>query len=353
MASDIDYDRFDYHSRQDYNQLEYQIDLFEFRYTCKNAKQSKRKLKQSFCSISTKNLKSNPGLLRVKCLPDEKTIKAGEKQFRYTHHPTSKCSQLFECDDKSPSKPIDTTSNHSDSNDDQDREDFASFRQKFYARHRPRIKAALRECPSAKIANIRFAPVDPFVQNQFMNNLHTRSSASPKLVFHGTKLANINSILRFGFLVPGEAHPKTSEAPVITSVNGQAYGNGIYCSTTASFSFSYMHTTNTLLVCAALPRRNKPNLRRAPPANIIVLPKVEQIIPLFLVDIQYTDSSQINRPWYSHVRNTTPIVEGEKLAKKPVVLSRKYLRKILAVINDEKRKNDRYQVRTYESFYSE
>ena len=45
MASDIDYDRFDYYSRQDYDQLEYQIDLFEYRYTCKTQKQSKRKMK--------------------------------------------------------------------------------------------------------------------------------------------------------------------------------------------------------------------------------------------------------------------------------------------------------------------
>ena len=85
MASDIDYDRFDYYSRQDYDQLEYQIDLFEYRYTCKTQKQSKRKMKKSSCSISTKSLKSNPGLLRVKCLPEEKTSKAEPKRFRYDH----------------------------------------------------------------------------------------------------------------------------------------------------------------------------------------------------------------------------------------------------------------------------
>ena len=134
-----------------------------------------------------------------------------------------------------------------------------------------------------------------------MENLNTRPSPSPQLVFHGTQLKNIESILRYGFLVPNQSHPKNSEAPIITSVNGQAHGPGIYCSTTADYSVSYMHTTNTLLVCAALPHQTKSGRARFVHGNIIVLPKVEQIIPLFLVDIQHTNLSQINRPWYSHV----------------------------------------------------
>ena len=43
MSSDIYYDSFDYHSSQNYDDIEYQIELFEFRYYVKSQKQGKQK----------------------------------------------------------------------------------------------------------------------------------------------------------------------------------------------------------------------------------------------------------------------------------------------------------------------
>ncbi|CAF3616406.1 unnamed protein product [Rotaria sp. Silwood1] len=133
MASDNDYDIFDYNSNQDSFDIDYQIDLFELG-QCLKSRKSKRKLKKSSHSISLKALKSQP-------------------------------------------KPV---------------------------------KLSSQDHPNIGISDIRLAPIDQSVQKDFMKTLNENISYSPDLIYHGTKSDNIKSILRYGFLIPSQAHPSDS-----------------------------------------------------------------------------------------------------------------------------------------------
>ena len=347
MPSDIDY-----HSSQDDWQIEYQIDLFEIRQLCKSRKQNRQKSNKSSYPISKKTLKLNPEFVKVRCIREKKTVKAQAKPFRYNRSHKIESSKLFECDEELQTESTENSnsepSTDSKSLKEKSQENFSAFRRHFYRIHQQHIKSTLQEQPNTKIIDIRPAPVDPLVQSQFMKSLNN-NSYGPRLAYHGTKLANINSILRYGFLVPNQIHPKNKDAPIIQSINGQAHGKGIYCSTTVGYSMSYMQTTNTLLVCAILPSRDVTGKIRSVYGNIIVLRKVDQIIPLFLVDIRYTDQ-RINQPVYTYAMEKESIEKEQKqlVTRISMGISRQYLRKILALINDDKRKNNLYQVRRFE-----
>ncbi|CAF4718134.1 unnamed protein product [Rotaria sp. Silwood2] len=129
-----------------------------------------------------------------------------------------------------------------------------------------------------------------------MNN---NTSYFSKLVYHGTKLKNIESILRYEFLIPNRAHPTNNEPPIIVSQNGRSFRNGIYSNHSAIYSLSYAHVMNNLLVCAALPKRNKFGQIKHSHGNILVLSHVSQILPLFLIDFKYLNSSHMNYPCFN------------------------------------------------------
>ncbi|CAF5170893.1 unnamed protein product [Rotaria sp. Silwood1] len=97
MASDNDYDIFDYKSSQDPFEIDYQIDLFEHR-QCLKSRKSKQKLKKYSCPISLKALKSQRNLVKINCMNDKITRKAEQKPFRYDRF--SKKSKIFEFDEK-------------------------------------------------------------------------------------------------------------------------------------------------------------------------------------------------------------------------------------------------------------
>jgi hypothetical protein len=66
------------------------------------------------------------------------------------------------------------------------------------------------------------------------------------------------------------------------------------------------------------------------------------------MDFKYLNESGINYPWF-YCRNRLKKIENEDV-KKPVTISRTYLRKVLKCINDQVRKNNRYQMRIFDSF---
>jgi Poly(ADP-ribose) polymerase catalytic domain len=83
----------------------------------------------------------------------------------------------------------------------------------------------------------------------------------PKLTFHGTRSSAISSIVRHGFLKPGDKHPKTGEEVGVRC--GNTYGKGIYSSPDPNFAMCYSefdaHRTRSeeipgfkLIVCATL-----------------------------------------------------------------------------------------------------
>jgi len=350
MPSDNDYDSFDYNSSQDSCEIDYQIDLFEFRQYFKFNKQTKQKTKKSSCPISTKTLKSQPTLVKINCMSYKKTSKAERKSFRYDHYPLK--PKIFECDEHFQEKPTNVQpnvpSNLSKKLETEHLQNFSNFRRHFYHVNHQQIKSALTDQPNIEITDIPLAPINESVQKDFMKRLNDNTSYFPHLVYHGTKLTNIESILRYGFLIPNRVHPTNSEAPIIVSEHGRSFGTGIYCSRTAIYSLSYLNTTNTLLVCAAIPKHNKVGKVERSHGNILVLSDESRIVPLFLVDFKYLKPSAINHPWFNEQKELK--TDENEEVKKPVVISRKYLRKVLNFMNDQVRKNNQYQVRMFDSF---
>jgi Poly(ADP-ribose) polymerase catalytic domain len=84
---------------------------------------------------------------------------------------------------------------------------------------------------------------------------------TPKLTYHGTTTSNVRSIVRHGFLKPGDIHPVTGQALGVRC--GATYGRGIYSSPDPAFAMLYssMDCVETaardipglkLIVCATL-----------------------------------------------------------------------------------------------------
>jgi len=243
---------------------------------------------------------------------------------------------------------------------------FSTFRQHFYRRYHKMIKSSLQSRTDIEILSIRYAPIKQSVQEEFMKRYLSNPSFYPELVYHGTKITNIQSILDYGFLIPNEAHPTNKKAPKITTVNGSAYGTGIYCSQTAEYSLGYCTTVNTLFVCAAIPQRdNSGNMERSH-GNILVLSHVSEIVPVFLMDFRFVHSMSNNQTWFEKKYSFKSNVAENPY--KPWIISRKYLRKVLNCMKDvlDKRQRrrgrrnnrrkiqieDEYQIRSFDIFSS-
>ena len=335
MASDSG---FDYRSSQDSSHLDDLVDRFEYLRSVKMAKRDRGKAKKSTTwSFSVKTVKSNKSVLQQSCLNEE--IQTRQRQ---SVRPRRIADGKWECDAEFLNGKVKCDS--SNSLKGKSFESFADFRRDFYRAKHGLIKCSFEGQSGLQLTNIRLAPIDESVQNEFMTQLNQDSSHPPQLVYHGTQLSNIESILRYGLLVPHRRHPTNPAAPVITVVHGQTYGIGIYSSLTASYSVSYLSSTNTLLACAAVPHRNKEGKFSNMHGNILVLTKESHIIPMFLVDFKRSNLSQKNFPLY---RPPTEVPESaviEASIKSP----RKYFRKILDSLHDNNKQKNRYQVRTFE-----
>jgi hypothetical protein len=60
---------------------------------------------------------------------------------------------------------------------------------------------------------------------------------TPRITFHGTQKETVRSIVRHGFLKPGDVHPGTGITLPVRC--GSTYGRGIYSSPSPSFALSY------------------------------------------------------------------------------------------------------------------
>lgn len=348
-SDDYDDDWFDYNSNQDHSVIAQQVYLFEMRRSMKRDKYWKRKCNEKLCPISTRKLQSQAVLLKFSCKRYEKKPKIEQKSFGYRKHVS--LSTRFDYDKELSPEPTETEltqrSKRSKKSADKDLTDFSHFRNQFYQKNHKSIKSSLSSRQNGDcIANIRMAPVNESVQIDFIRNFNENSHIAPQLVYHGTRSNRIGSILRYGFLVPNESHPTNKNAPIIQSVNGQAYGPGIYCSRTASYSLSYARDSCTLLVCAALPNCDPKEKVEYFGGNILVLPRVSQIAPLFLMDLNTSSvASNCTNHWYPPGTQ----FEREKIPKEkePMILRKQILRKILKYVNNRTRKNERYQIRLF------
>ena len=344
MASDNDYDGFIYNSSQNYFDIEYQIDSFEIDQYSKWRRLSKKKVKISSYPFSMKSRRCEHPLIKIYGINDKRTLLAEQKLSRYSRYSEKrreKHSKSFECDQQYPMRPDDATPNFLLKGESL--ENFSHFRRHFYCANHQLIKSSLNSQSNIQILDIRLAPIEKSVQDDFMRILKENSSYPPHLVYHGTQLNNIKSILQYGFLIPSQAHPTNPKAPIITTQNGSAYGSGIYCSETATYSLSYLRNTNTLLVCAALPKRSDAGHVQRSHGNILVLSHVSEIIPLFLIDFRYLNGSGTNHSWFD--KQYTVSINVEEDPNKPLIVSKKYLRKVLNSIDDDIQKNKRYRRR--------
>lgn len=349
-SDNYDGDWLDYNSNQDYSVIEQQIYLFEMRRSMKRDKYWKRKRNEQLCPISTRKLQSQAVLLKFSCKRYETKPKIEQKSFGYRKYFSS--SSKFDCEEELLTKPTETEpmkrSKRSKKPTNKDLTGFARFRNQFYQKNHHNIKSSLSSYRNDdSIANIRMAPVSESAQIDFMQNFNENSNTVPQLVYHGTRSNRIGSILRYGFLVPNEQHPTNKHAPVIQSMNGQAYGPGIYCSRTANYSLHYAGDTNTLLVCAALATWDEKENAKYSHGNILVLPRVSQIIPLFLMDCNSSSAgSNCNSHWYPPGTQFVRVKLPKE--KESMVLRKQVLRKILRFVNDRTRNNERYQMRLFD-----
>jgi len=81
---------------------------------------------------------------------------------------------------------------------------------------------------------------------QKLKNTRGEKMSYPVLAFHGTKEANIHSICKTGFRVPGEANFEHA-------TDTGFYGRGVYFSEYPSYSVSYIRGASRLLLCQVLP----------------------------------------------------------------------------------------------------
>lgn len=358
MVSDNNCDGFAYNSSQDSLQIEYQIDLFEIRQYAKFKRQYKGKASISLYPFSMRTRRSPHPLIKIYGMNDKRTPKTEQKLSRYIRYPEKrkkeKTLEGFECDRQYPIKSEDDLPNFSLTV--KSLHDFSDFRRHFYYANHQKMKASLQDQPDIEIIDIRIAPIGKSVQNGFMQKLNENTKYFPHLVYHGTQLNNIRSILRYGFLIPNQRHPTNRRAPIIATKNGSAYGSGIYSSETASYSLSYLNNTNTLLACAAVPKRDDAGKVERSHGNILVLSHVSEIMPLFLIDFRYANGSGMNQPWFGNCYNKYMVTKEDP--NKPFTIAKKHLRKVLNCMNDDvqrskryrRRKNNRRKVRRYEEY---
>ena len=108
-----------------------------------------------------------------------------------------------------------------------------------------------RQC-GTNASSITLADVSGEVIKEFFGQLKKCAAAGNKasctLAFHGTKASNHSSIFQRGLLIPA-LHSD------VKMVNGNAHGDGIYTSRTASYSLSYGQNGGnyqSVLVCAVI-----------------------------------------------------------------------------------------------------
>ena len=83
----------------------------------------------------------------------------------------------------------------------------------------------------------RFIPPDQRRHSSFRLEDAIEYLVKPRITFHGTKREVVSSVVQYGFLKPGDAHPATRDPLKVRC--GNTYGRGIYTSPDPSFALMY------------------------------------------------------------------------------------------------------------------
>lgn len=216
--------------------IEEYVDQFERQQSIKGRKTRWR----TTCSVPKKILRAFADVLKTRCKTDPRPAKAQPKKFRYDRYP--KAPPMFACDREYPQMEEEEQRPPMRQRDHRKRRhlvyaperlqpeelnNFSAFRHRFYTSRHQLIQSAFAFSSSIRIYDIRLAPIDPSVQNYFMETLRTYPHF-PELVYHAIEMSSMKNILRYGLMIPNQRHPIFADAPVIKSRIGRAYREGIY-----------------------------------------------------------------------------------------------------------------------------
>ncbi|MCJ1385757.1 hypothetical protein MMC17_008881 [Xylographa soralifera] len=106
----------------------------------------------------------------------------------------------------------------------------------------------------------KYIPLDRRRHSSFRLEDAVEYLVKPRITFHGTKREVVSSVVQYGFLKPGDAHPATRD--ILKVRCGNTYGRGIYTSPNPSFALMYSSDAEKstssalpglkLIVCATL-----------------------------------------------------------------------------------------------------
>lgn len=111
--------------------------------------------------------------------------------------------------------------------------------------------------------------------------------AFPAMLFHGTAVHNLQSIITNGLHIPGQGGVRV--------INGSAYGVGIYTARDAATSTGYVRDCSMMLCCAGLIINDKNTVIQAT-NNFVVFFKRDYVVPCFLLTYERTMGPVQARP---------------------------------------------------------
>ena len=320
-------EEFDYMSSQDNCVIDEQIDRFEAHYYAK-CRKTKQKIKKRPCPITKKTLKSQPTLLKSSCTNEKQTAKAQRKTFRYDHYPYK--PKPFDCDEQF----LDTSTRI----DDESQQNFSSFRRHFYEMNHTLIKSSFGKYPDVQIMNIRPASTNKSIVQEFMKEL-SKTPLCLHVVYHQLKLNNPTITFHYGFSVfnrntPRDFLSRTHRHPIPYTHHDEKGLSGLLC----------CNSNSSILACATIYKRNK--YLKVTESNIDICNYINilRMVPLFIVDLKYFRRSKADGSWFRMPQ--VPPVNVKKKNEIPEIISKKYLRKVLDLLNDHERRCSQYQIRS-------
>lgn len=170
------------------------------------------------------------------------------------------------------------------------------------------FRRVLRIFANEDMGIISYAPVgNKDLESQFLRKWsQCPAGFTPAILFHGTRAANIPSIVKRGLLVPSACNAVRVE-------NGSAYGVGIYSAKCPSYSRSYARDSDAMFVCVGLVGPQYQTVKEV--SNIVVFFDPSLIVPLYLVkfDRERTATAERLSSWV-HVLHSASVHKDSRPA---------------------------------------
>lgn len=119
-----------------------------------------------------------------------------------------------------------------------------------------------------------------------------KNGCGAQFAWHGTKERNLHAIQQHGLLIPGirDLPGHLPNRPQLSVAHGQAYGRGIYTSSSVSLAGSYAGEGGSLLMCAL-----NGNAIAARHCDIMVVDREDGILPVYEFRLQYYGGERLGK----------------------------------------------------------